>query len=83
MKYLQYIKEFHENNQIEIDFVNNQLTKYMKENQEDQTEIETILDYLYSEKPDISKIGYKTIFEKTNKWHKKLQSVSTKDNEQE
>ena len=37
----------------------------MKENEENQDEIEIILDYLYSEKPDISKIGYKTILEKT------------------
>jgi hypothetical protein len=81
--YLQYIKEFHEDNQIEIDFVNKQLSNNLKENEENQTEIEEILDYLYSMKPNISKIGYKTIVERKDKWHKKLQSVSSKDNEKE
>ena len=82
--YIEYIKQFHNWNQNEIDFVNNQLTKYLLENEEDQTEIETILDFLYSNpKKDLSKIGYKTILEKTEKWHKKLQSVSSKDNEKE
>jgi hypothetical protein len=57
MKYYQYIKEFHNNNQVEIDFIDNQLSKHLKDNQENQTEIETILDYLYSNpKVDISKI---------------------------
>jgi len=80
-KYIQFIQEFHESNQIEIDFVNNHLKKHLSENTENQDEIEKILDYLYSEKPNISKIGYKTILEKTEKWHKKLQSVKTKDTE--
>ena len=80
-KYLQLIKEFHENNPVEIYFVKNHLVKHLDDNTEDQTEIESILDYLYSEKPDISKIWYKTILEKTKKWHKKLQAVSSKDTE--
>ena len=79
--YNQYIQEFHESNPVELEFVDRQLSEYLKENQENQDEIEKILDYLYSVKPDISKIGYKTILEKTEKWHKKLQSVKTKDNE--
>jgi hypothetical protein len=83
-KYLQFIKEFHNNNQREIDFINNQLSRYLKESQENQTEIENILDYIYSNpRSDISKIWYKTILEKTEKRHKKLQSVSSKDNEVE
>ena len=41
------------------------------------------MDYLYSNTVDISKIGYSTILEKTEKWHKKLQKVSTKDIEKE
>jgi hypothetical protein len=57
MKYHKYIKEFHNNNQVEIDFIDNQLSKHLKDNQENQTEIETILDYLYSNpKVGISKI---------------------------
>ena len=81
--YTQFIQEFHESNPIEIDFVNNNLAKHLKENTENQNEIEKILDYLYSNKPDISKIGYKTILEKTEKWHKKLQSLSSKNDEKE
>ena len=80
-KYNKYIQEFHESNPIELEFIEKQLKDYLKDNQEDQTEIEKILDYLYSVKPNISKIGYKTILEKTEKWHKKLQSVKIKDNE--
>jgi len=79
--YLSYIREFHENNQIEIDFINNQLKKHLETNPEIQDDIEQILDYLFSNKIDISKIGYKTILEKTEKWHKKLQQVSTKKDE--
>jgi hypothetical protein len=56
-KYLQFIKEFHNNSQKEIDFINNQLSKHLLDNQENQTEIETILDYIFSNpKTDISKI---------------------------
>lgn len=81
-KYLTYISEFHENNPKEIEFVNNHLKKHLESNEEKQTEIETILDYLYSnQNVDISIIGYTTILEKTEKWHKKLQSVATKDTE--
>jgi uncharacterized protein YwgA len=79
--YKQYVEEFHESNPIGLQFVSTNLVKHLKENKENQDEIEQILDYLYSEKPDISKIGYKTILEKTEKWHKKLQSVKTKDTE--
>ena len=83
-KYLQYVLEFQENNQNGIDFVNNQLNKHLVENTENQTEIETILDYLYSNQSvDISKIWYKTILWKTEKRHKKLQSVATKNDETE
>jgi uncharacterized protein YwgA len=82
-KYLQYISEFHENKQVEIDFINNHLKKHLETNPENQDEVEQILDYLYSNTVDISKIGYSTILEKTEKWHKKLQNVSIKDTEVE
>jgi hypothetical protein len=39
------------------------------------------LDYLFSKKPKIEKIGYKTILEKTEKWHKKLANLSSKNDE--
>jgi len=81
--YKSYIKEFHDNNQIEIDFIENQLSKYLIEEKENQDEIEQILDYLYSKKPEIEKIWYKTLLEKTKKRHKKLQEVSNKDTEKE
>jgi hypothetical protein len=56
-KFLHYIKEFHENNPKEIDFINNQLSKHIKDNDVSDTDIEHILDYLYSTpKLDISNI---------------------------
>ena len=81
-KYLQYVSEFQENNSKWVEFIQNQLQKHLKENEEDKTEIEIILDYLYSnQNVDTSKIGYTTILGKTEKRHKKLQSVSTKNDE--
>jgi hypothetical protein len=53
------------------------------DNQENQTEVEEILDFLYSNDIDISKIGYKTILEKTQKWHKKLAKLEVVDEEVE
>lgn len=50
---------------------------------ENQNDIEHILDYLFANQIDISKIWYKTILEKANKRTKKLQSLSSKDNEEE
>ena len=83
-KYLTYISEFHNSNPVEIEFIKNHLKKHLEDHEENQTEIETMLDYLFSNpKVDISKIGYSTILEKTEKWHKKLHSVATKDNEVE
>ena len=83
-KYLTYVAEFHENKPKEIEFINNHLKKHLEKNEENQTEIETILDFLYSNKRiDISKIGYQVALEKTEKWHKKLQSISIKDTEKE
>lgn len=83
-KYLTYISEFHNSNPVEIDFVNNHLKKHLETNIENQDEIEQILDYLFSNPNlDISKFGYKIALEKTIKWHKKLQSVATKDVEKE
>ena len=82
-KYIDYVKQFHEWNQTEIEFIENQLKKHLSENEENQTEIETILDYLFSNpKVNISKIWYKTILEKTEKWHKKLSQLETKDDEE-
>ena len=81
--YLDYINRLHDWKQIEIDFINNQLKKHLIDNQENQTEVEEILDFLYSNDIDISKIGYKTILEKTQKWHKKLAKLEVVDEEVE
>lgn len=83
-KYIDYITQFQDGNVNGIKFIENNLAKYLQENQENQTEIEHILDYLYSHpKLDISKIGYTTISAKAEKWMKKLQTLSTKDTEVE
>jgi len=81
--YITYIQEFHNSNPVELEFVKNHLQKHLKDHEENQTEIETILDYLFANPIDISKIGYSTLLEKTEKWHKKLQSVAIKDKEEE
>lgn len=47
-KYIQYVEQFHENKKNEIDFINNQLAKHLVDNEENQTEIEHILDFLYA-----------------------------------
>jgi hypothetical protein len=58
-KYIQYIAEFHQNNKVELTFVEHHLAKHLSTEgvTEDQTEIEHILDFLY-QKPDmdISKV---------------------------
>jgi len=81
-KYLTYIKEFQGNNPSCIFFVENQLAKHLEDNPEDQTEIEHILDYIYSTNKTF-KIGYKTIKEKADKWNSKLQNQKIKDTEKE
>lgn len=83
-KYINFVNEFHEWNALSLEFIDNQLAKHLKENEENQTEIEIILDFLYlNQETEISKIGYKTILEKTEKWYKKLQAAPTqvRDNE--
>ena len=81
-KYLQSIKEFQNNNKAGIYFVKNQLAKHLEKHEENQTEIEHILDYLYSTGKTF-KVGYITIKEKADKWSKKLQQVVVKDIEKE
>ena len=81
-KYIEYVKEFHNGNQNEIDFINNQLAKHLKEHEENQTEIEHILDFLYSTGRKYKQVWYKTIKEKADAWSKKLQEqASSKDDE--
>jgi hypothetical protein len=67
------VNAFHEGNLSGISFIENQLTKHLENNEENQTEIEHILDFLYSNQDkDYSSIGYKTIKEKADKWTKKM-----------
>jgi hypothetical protein len=47
-KYLTLIQEFHNSNPIEIEFIEKILPKHLLSNPENQTEIEEILDYLFS-----------------------------------
>jgi len=70
-KYRKYVIEFQEGNEAGLFFIDNQLSKYLESNQENQSEIEHILDYLYSTNKKFE-IGYKTIKEKSRKWAKKL-----------
>ena len=77
-KFIQYIQEFQDNNEKWLYFVKNILPKVDVEVSD--TEVEHILDYLYSnQKVDITKIGYKTIKEKADKWNTKLQTIKVKD----
>jgi hypothetical protein len=56
-KYLTLINEFHNSNPVEIEFVEKILTPHLATNTENQTEIEEILDFLYSKpKLDLSKL---------------------------
>ena len=71
--YIWMVNAFHEGNLSGISFIENQLTKHLENNEENQTEIEHILDFLYSNQDkDYSSIGYKTIKEKADKWTKKM-----------
>ena len=63
-KYIQYVNEIQGGNEYWIYFIENQLKKYLKDNKEDQTEIEHILDFVYSNKKIYKSIWYKTILKK-------------------
>ena len=81
-KYLDFVREFQNDNEFGKYFIENQLTKHLEKNPENQTEIEHILDYLYSTKKKFELVGYKTISEKAMKWSEKLQnSASIKNKE--
>ena len=82
-KYIDYVNKFQEWNEFWLNFITNQLKKHLVDNQENQTEIEEILDFLYSTKKFYKTIWYKTILEKTKAWHKKLAKLESKDNEVE
>ncbi len=79
-KYIQYIREFHASNEQEFEFVEKVLTPYLIENTENQTEIEHILDFLFSNKvKSVSKVSYQHFVDKSKKWDKKLQSIKVQD----
>jgi len=81
-KYIEYVNEFQEWNEYWIYFIENQLKKYLENNEENQTDIEHILDFLYHQKKKYKTIWYKTILEKAEAWNKKLiEQASSKDDE--
>ena len=83
-KYLKYIKEFQGDNEYGKYFINNQLKVYLESNQENQSDIEHILDFVYSNKKIYKSISYKTMLEKANAWTKKLNAkASKKDTEKQ
>jgi len=77
--FIEYINIFQEWNEFWLYFIEkfwDELEKY------NQTDIEHILDFLYSTKKKYKSIWIKTILEKANSWSKKLQEqASKKDNE--
>ena len=86
-KYIEYINKFQEWNKYWIYFIENNLGDWTYKDKGNmktltQTEIEHILDFLFSEKKIYKSIWLKTILEKTNSWNKKLiEKSSSKDNE--
>ena len=81
-KYIEYVNRYQEWNEYWLYFIENQLKKHLLTNQEDQTEIEHILDFVYSTKKSYKNIWYKTILEKTKARDKKLQALASKDVEE-
>lgn len=49
-KYIDYVNKFQEANEFWFYFIENQLKKHLVDNEENQTEIEEILDFVYSTK---------------------------------
>lgn len=78
--FIQYVRDFHNNNEQGLQFINLVLSEHIKDNPVNQTEVEHILDFLYHNKvKDVSKISYQHFIDKTKKWDKKLQSIKLKD----
>lgn len=83
-KYIQYINEFQESNVKWINFINNTLSIYLKDwNKENQTDIEHILDYIYSNQDKEFNFNYTHLLNKANKWTKKLIESTVKTNDEE
>ena len=83
-KYIKYIDEFQDGNEYGKYFLENQLSQHIKTGSENSTDIEHILDFVYSCKKKYKNLGYSTILEKANAWSKKLQaSASSKEKEKE
>ncbi len=72
-KYIEYSKGLECNENV-VEWVKINLKNYLSKNQENQSEIEHIIDYLNSEDSPkrINKMSYKDALLNTNKWVKKL-----------
>ena len=79
MNVKQIIKDHYDNSEACLYFADNQLEKHFKKNPLNETEVQHILDYVYSTKKKFKTIGYSTMLEKANAWSKKLQAVAVKD----
>jgi len=71
MKYITYVNEFHAWNEIEMVFIKNILTPHLKDNEENQTEIEHILDYLFHKPTTSLSYSYSHLLAKAEKYFKK------------
>lgn len=85
-KYIEYVNRFQEWNEAWIYFVENKLWDWSYKDWKEiktlsQTDIEHILDFVYSTKKFYKTIGLKTIYEKAEKWNKELQKLWSKDDE--
>jgi hypothetical protein len=72
-KYKEYAKHMNCNDDV-MQWMENHLSSYLKENEENQTEIEHILDYMASDKRPkrISKMSYDHAKSNTEKWNAAL-----------
>jgi len=75
MNYLNYAKSLNANNEV-LNWISHNLVNYLKENKEDQDEIEHIIDYLINDNAPykLIKTSYEQAKIKAEKWTKKLQN---------
>jgi len=84
MKYTEYAKAFNCKDDV-IVWIDANLQNYLKKNEENQTDIEHILDYLCSDaRPKrIAKMSYKEALSNAEKWSKSLQKKASGIDEEE
>jgi hypothetical protein len=77
-----YIKEFQDNNEYGIYFLDN-IDLDKSKVKVTQWDMEHILDFVWSNKKKYSRLNYSTVLEKANSWTKKLQERARKTNIEE